>query len=114
MKLNKAYAAWAVMLLAVAVFAAILFGFPGFRAIVAIAVLFIIPVFLLLWHTNLDAEEKIFFSLFIGIGLFPLAVWAVNRVLPSFRLSVPAAIALFALAGFFLPKVLGKAPKKLV
>ncbi len=112
MKLNTAYAAWAAALLAVALFAAILLGFTGFRTVVSIAALFIVPIFLLLWKTSLDAEEKIFFSLFIGIGLFALAVWAVNRILPSFRLSIPVALGLFALAGFFLPRALGRPSKK--
>lgn len=110
--LRSGYAAWIVSLVLASFFAAVLFGFAGFRTILAIALFFVVPVFLLLRRTSLDVEEKVFFSLFMGLGLFPLAVWAVNQALPSFRLSVPVAFALFAFAGFFLPRVSGKPPGK--
>ena len=111
--LSAAYAAWIALLVLLALFAAMFFGFTGFRTILSIALLFVMPIFLLLRSSSLDADEKVFFSLFIGLGFFPLVAWAVNRILPSFRLSVLAALALFALAGFFLPRVLRISAKKL-
>ena len=92
-KLGQNYAVWLAVLLVVAAAAFVLFGLAGFRTILAIAVLFVIPPLLFLKNTSLAVEEKIFFSLFIGIGLFPLLAWLVNQVLPSFRVSVIAALA---------------------
>lgn len=96
-KLGRSYAPWLVCLAAISVAAFALFGFTGFRTVIAIVVLFIIPPLLLLRKSGLDLEEKIFFSLFMGLGIFPLVVFALNQLLPSFRLSVVAALALAAL-----------------
>ena len=107
-KLNNQYVPWLISLAVVAVAAFALFGFTGFRTIIAFAILFIIPLFLLLRKTSLDAEEKIFFSLFIGLGLFPLLAWSVNQLLPSFRLSVVVAFVLVAAVGLFAQRILKK------
>ena len=101
-KLDRRYAPWLLCLAAISVAAFALFGFTGFRTIIAIVVLFIIPPLLLLRKSGLDLEEKIFFSLFMGIGLFSLLAWSVNQVLPSFRLSVIAAFILVAIAAFLI------------
>lgn len=106
-RVNQQGVAWLFALAAIAVAAFALLGIAGFRTILAIAVLFVIPPLLILKNANLDIEEKIFFSLFIGIGMFPLLAWAVNQVLPSLRLSVIAAFAL-VVAGFFAPRILRK------
>lgn len=111
-KLNRNYAVWLVALLIAALAAFVLFGLPGFRTIMAVAVLFIVPPLLLLKNTGLELEEKIFFSLFVGIGLFPLLAWLVNQVLPSFRVSVIAALSVVAAAGFFAPRISGRLRKK--
>src|SRR3989344_9298710 len=110
MKLDSAK--WLSCILAVAFVAFLLFGFAGFRSVIAIAVLFIVPSWLLLRKTGLDLEEKMFFSLFIGLGLFPLLVFAVNQLVPSFRLSIAAAFAAIAAVAFSWPKILGKLRRK--
>ena len=111
-KINRHGVAWLSALAAVAIVAFALFGMAGFRTILAIAVLFIIPSLLILKNTSLDIEEKIFFSLFVGIGLFPLLVWYINQALPSFRISIAAALAVAAAAGFFAPRISGRLRKK--
>ncbi len=111
-KLGRNYAPWLISLAVIAVAAFVLFGFTGFRAIIAIAILFIIPPLLLLKNSSLDAEEKIFFALFIGLGLFPLLVFSANQVLPSFRLSILAAFILVAVVAFFAPRVLQRKQQK--
>lgn len=105
-RLGGNYAPWLISLAVIAVAAFVLFGFAGFRTIIAVAVLFILPPLLLLKNSNLNVEEKIFFSLFIGLGMFPLLVFSVNQVLPSFRLSILAAFILVVVAAFFVPRIL--------
>ena len=111
-QLSKEHLAWLVGLFSIAVFAFILFGLAGFRVIVALAILFVAPVLVLLRSVNLDFDEKVFFSLFIGIGLFPLLVWYINQALPSFRVSIVAALSVAAAAGFFAPRISGRLRKK--
>ena len=101
-KLNRQYVPWLISLAVIAVAAFVLFGFTGFRTILAIALLFIVPSLLLLKNTGLDAEEKIMFSLFIGLGMFPLLVFSINQLLPSFRVSAVAALVLTAIAAFLI------------
>lgn len=110
-KLDRRYAPWLLCLAAISVSAFALFGFAGFRTIIAIVVLFVIPPLLLLRKSGLDLEEKIFFSLFIGLGLFPLIVFTLNQVLPSFRASAVAALILVAVAAFFVPRFLQRKQK---
>ncbi len=125
-KFGRSYSPWLLCLAAVSVAAFALFGFAGFRTIIAVAVLFIIPPLLLLRKSGLDSEEKIFFSLFIGLGLFPLLVFAINQLLPSFRASAVAALIIvaiaaflinlfrqkgFAVAAFFVPRILQRKRK---
>ncbi len=110
-KLGRRYASWLLCLAVVAATAFALFGFTGFRTIISIVALFVIPPLLLLRKSGLDLEEKIFFSLFIGIGLFPLLVFTFNQLLPSFRASAVAALAFIAVAAFFAPRVLQRKQK---
>lgn len=111
--MNRQYFAWIAGLLAVAIYAAALFGFAGFRTILGFAALFILPVFFVVWKTDLDVEEKIFFSLFIGLGLFGLLIFMINSLLPSFRASVIASLLVAAAAGIIWPKIVKKAKKEL-
>ena len=106
LRIERQYVPWLLALAAIAALAASLFGMTGLRTILAIALLFVIPTFLLLRKTELDAEEKIFFSLFTGLGFFPLTVWLINQLLPSFRGSIIAAFAAVAAASIFLPKAI--------
>src|SRR3989338_8074078 len=111
-KFNQQYTLWLFGLLFLGLVAAALFGFAGFRTIIAVALIFVMPPLFVLKNSNLDIEEKIFFSLFIGLGLFALLAWSINWILPSFKLSVIAAFALVAAAAFFLPLILSKLQKK--
>lgn len=104
--------AWIAAAFAVAVFAFFLFGIQGFLAVAAFVMLFIAPFSLVLKNSSLDLEEKLFFSLFIGIGLFPIAVWVVNRFVPSFRLSAVLALGLLAFGGFFWPRISARLKKR--
>lgn len=104
-KLDVEAIPWAIAALLMAAFAFLLFGVAGFRTMAAFLVLFVAAVFFLLKNAALDFEEKVFFSLFAGIGIFPLAAWLVNRAVPSFTLSAVLAVALFAAAGLFGPRI---------
>ena len=50
-------------------------GITGARTIIGSLLLFFIPCYLLLNKVGLPADEKIIFSFFLGIGLFPSLVY---------------------------------------
>ena len=112
LKLSQAAVAWIIGLCIMVLFSIVLFGMAGARTIIGIVLLFIVPAYFLMRRTVLDFEEKIFFSLFIGLGLFPLLAWSLNQLLPSFRLSVIAAFVLVAAVGLFVPRILARLKKK--
>ena len=112
MKLNHSSLAWLGAAVVMIVAGAVLFGAAGARTIAGMVVFFVLPVFLLLQKTALDVEEKVFFSLFTGLGLFSLLVWVLNRALPSFRLSIVAALALVGALFFLGPKFLARKARK--
>ena len=111
-QLNKAAWPWLIGLAIIALYSSVLFGLAGARTILSIALLFIAPVFFFLAKTSMELEEKIFFSLFIGLGLFPLAAWTTNQVLPSFRLSAIVALVLAVVLGLFVPRIAARPHKK--
>ncbi len=78
---------------AAAVFAGLIFGLSGVLTVLAMTLLFL-PALLILQNFALDSAERLFFAVFISLGLFPLAVWLVNKLVPSFRVSVFVAAAL--------------------
>jgi len=104
--------AWVAGLVVIVLFSFALFGMTGARTTVSMALLFIAPAYFILRKTSLDFEEKIFFSLFISLGLFPLIAWSISQLLPSFRLSALAAFVLVVAAGLFPPQILARLKKK--
>ncbi len=104
--------AWIAGLAVIVFFSFALFGVTGARTIIGMALLFIVPAYFILRKTSLDIEEKIFFSFFISLGLFPLLAWSISQLLHSFRLSALAAFVLVVAAGLFAPGILARLRKK--
>ncbi len=77
----------------------LLFGVSGFMSVAVFWLLFLVPAFALLFTLKLDVEEKFFFSLFISLGVFPIAVYYFNRLIPSFRASVLVVFAVAVVIG---------------
>lgn len=100
---NVAIAGLAASLIA----AALLFGMVGVRTVAAMALFFFLPFYLLLRKLSIEADERVFFAFFIGLGLFSTIVFYAGRIIPSFRSSV--AVAFVAL--LLLPVILKKLKK---
>jgi hypothetical protein len=79
-----------------------LFEFTGFRTFAGIILLFFVPVYLILRNFELDDSEKIFFSIYISLGMYPLTVWGVNRIIPSLRASIFVTALVLIIIGFGL------------
>ena len=96
--LNKSR--FAIMaLVAALIVPTVLLGIIGLVSMLIMIVLFFLPMFLIINNLDLEADEKVFFSIFISLAMFSLAAWYVNRIIYSLRISVIAASLLLALAG---------------
>ncbi len=82
----------------------LLFGTTGLLTLIAMFALFLLPAYLILSLFDFKAEEKLFFSFAIGLGMFPLVVWYLNRIIPSLKLSLLASFILVVLVGIYLRK----------
>jgi len=76
---------------AVLIVAIILFGYVGLRTIIAIALFFFLPFYLIFRPFALENDEKVFFAFFIGIAFFSTAVFYVGRLIPSYRAATAIA-----------------------
>lgn len=103
MTLKKEHYAYGGAIAAVAAGAGfMLFGITGARTVLGILLLFFLPSFLILSHFKLELQEKLFFSLFLGLGLFPLIAWYLGRAAGSLRLGALLAFLLLCGAGIAL------------
>ena len=75
----------------------ILFGVTGLRTIIGTILLFFVPFFLILNNFDLELDEKIIFSFFIGLGLFSTLTYWLGFLTGSLRISM--VIVFFILSG---------------
>lgn len=93
----------AIILILIALFSFIFLGFTGFRTIFGMLLVFFLPFYLILDNFDLSRSEKVIFSFFIGVGIFPAIVYWLG-VLISFRISILVTFFLLIAIGFFLKK----------
>ncbi len=67
---------FAVLLLQSFVF----FGVTGLKTFVGMIIIFFLPFFLIIYNLSLDFDEKVFFSLFIGLIVFSQILWYIDRI----------------------------------
>lgn len=85
------------------IFFYIILGFSGMMSILGIAIIFIFPTFLILNNFDLDTDEKIVFSFFIGTGVFPsIAYWMGTLI--SFKISIAITFIFLLIIGFLIKK----------
>jgi apolipoprotein N-acyltransferase len=92
-----------IILVLIALFSFIFLGFTGFKVIFGMLFVFFLPFYLILDNFNLSRSEKVIFSFFIGIGIFPALVYWLG-VLMSFKLAIVISFILFIGLGFILKK----------
>lgn len=97
-----------IILVLIALFSFVFFGFIGFKVIFGVLLVFFLPFYLILDNFTLSRSEKVIFAFFIGLGIFPSIVYWLG-VLMSFRISILIAFVLLIVIGFFLKKY--KKPK---
>ena len=79
----------------------LILGFSGMMSALGIMLIFMLPTYLILNNFNLEQDEKIIFSFFIGVGIFPsIAYWLGNAI--SFRISILITFILLSSIGIAL------------
>jgi len=75
-------------------FSLLLFGITGLRVVAGVFLLFLLPFYLILDNFELSFIEKILFSFFIGLGIFPSIVYGLALAINSIRLAIVIAFVL--------------------
>ena len=105
MNLSKGDAGFIGVILAVAlVFFYAILGLSGMVSALGIILIFIVPTYFILDNFELENDEKIIFSFFISVGVFPsIAYWL--GILMSFKLAILITFAILLAAGFLVKKL---------
>lgn len=80
-----------------------LFGMTGAGVIFAAALFFVVSPYFVISKLSIEEDEKWFFSLFIGLGLFSTLVWAVGRLL-SLKVALVVTVLVLATIFFFVKR----------
>lgn len=76
-------------------------GISGAVSALAIALIFIVPAYLILNNFELGKDEKIVFSFFISAGIFPIFSYWLGTVM-SFKLAIIITFAILIAAGILV------------
>ena len=88
-----------VMVIVILAFFYFIFGFSGMMAVLGIILLFIVPIYFILDNFALSQDEKLIFSFFLGVGIFPSLVYWPGLFI-SFRLSIFITFIILIVVGF--------------
>ena len=78
-------------------------GFAGMMSALGVILLFILPMYAIFDNFDLQQDEKIVFSFFAGVGVFPSMVYWLGTVI-SFRLAILVTFVLLVVLGAVLRK----------
>ena len=92
-----------IMVAIILVFFYFILGFSGMMAALGIILLFIVPFYLILDNFDLSQDEKIVFSFFIGVGIFPAIVYWLGIII-SFRIAIFITFILLVVVGLMVRK----------
>ncbi len=99
-----------LVILLVALFSFLFFGFTGFKVVMGFLLLFFLPFYIILDNFDLEMSEKVVFSFFIGVIMFPALVYILGLVM-SVRISIAVSFIVFILAGLILRRFRSKGNK---
>ena len=100
-----------IIVLIILAFFYYILGFSGMMASLGIMLLFIFPIYLILDNLELDQDEKLIYSFFIGVGVFPSITYWLG-IFISFRISIFITFAVLVAVGFAARKYLDSKVKK--
>jgi len=92
-----------IIIVVILLFFYIILGFSGMMAVLGHILLFIVPIYLILNNFDLGQDEKIVFSFFLGVGIFPsLVYWPATII--SFRLSIIISFVVLLITAYLFKK----------
>ena len=111
MQLNKEIRNLSIAALALLVlFLTIRFKLVGLRVGLGFIILYLIPVYYIMKNSGLDNEEKIFFTIFLAVGIVPSITYTVGFI--SLKLGLLVSFILLLVTGWFLGKNKTKLPEQ--
>ena len=94
-----------IVIILIAIFFFIRFGFTGLRTILAIILLYIIPSYALLSRFDLDSNERLIFSIFLGIGLISTLVYFLGLIIRfSSAIIIVAVLLIILIFGIWISR----------
>ena len=104
MNLNKEDLGFTGLIVAITlIFFYAILGFSGMMSALGIMLIFILPIYLVLNNFNLENDEKIIFSFFIGVGIFPSIAYWLGTIM-SFRLAILITFIVLIALGFVIKR----------
>lgn len=80
----------------------LLFGWMGVSILIGMVICYGMANFTVFKYLQLETDEKLFIGVFISLGLFPLLVWYLDRIIHSFFMSIIASLLMMFLAGLLI------------
>ena len=90
-----------ISLIIIIIFSYIVLGYSGMVSILGIISMFILPIYVILNNFNLNQDEKIVYSFFIGVGIIPSIVYWTSFKIPL-KLSLAISIISLIVAGILI------------
>lgn len=95
------YKVMGIILIAAMAFFYFILGLDGMISVLGIFLLFIVPMYLILDKFDLEEDEKLVYSFFIGVGILPsLAYWA--GLFISFKVAILVSFIILIITGFLI------------
>ena len=80
-------------------------GFSAMMTVLGIIIIFIVPLYLILDNFDLRQDEKIVFSFFLGVGIFPSITYWLG-IFISFKIAILVTFVILIIAAYLIRKFL--------
>lgn len=81
----------------------LILGFTGLRTILGLLVIMFLPFYFIFNNFNLSISEKVVFSFFVSIMLFPSLVYFLGFIIP-FKIAIFVVFILSIASGFIIKR----------
>lgn len=90
-----------ILVVVILVFFYFVLGISGMLTALGIILFLIVPTYLILNNFELEQDEKMIFSFFIGVGIFPSATYWLGMVI-SFRIAIIVVFITFLIVAYLI------------
>ncbi|MCK5282724.1 MAG: hypothetical protein KAK00_04915 [Nanoarchaeota archaeon] len=87
LKFKKSYL-YILFLAVIFIFSFVLFGAVGLKTFLGFFFILILPIYLIMKFVDIEEDERILFSIFIGLVITSLLIWYVDRIFHNLLLSM--------------------------